>query len=75
METVLLIAVATVTVLMILLAVAGAVVVGLLENRAGTSAPNAVLRGMKAFATALGSMLAIATFVASWIWYLHLRDR
>nr|WP_024126205.1 hypothetical protein [Streptomyces sp. FR1]AHE38823.1 hypothetical protein pFRL3_46c [Streptomyces sp. FR1] len=75
METVLLIAVVTVTAFMILLAAAGAVVVGLLESRAGTRAPHAVLRGMKAFVTALGAMLAIATFIASWIWYLYLRNR
>ncbi|WP_019061399.1 hypothetical protein [Streptomyces prunicolor] len=75
METVLLIAVVTVTALMTLLAVAGAVVVGLLESSAGTSATHAVLRGMKAFAVALGAMLSVATFIAGWIWYLYLRGR
>ncbi|MDX3066396.1 MULTISPECIES: hypothetical protein [Streptomyces] len=75
METVLLIAVIMVTAFMILLAAAGGVVVGLLENRAGADAPKSVLRGMKAFATALGAMLGVATFIAAWIWYLYLRNR
>ncbi|MEV7885206.1 hypothetical protein ACWD3I_25220 [Streptomyces sp. NPDC002817] len=75
METVLLIAVIAATAFMILLAAAAGVVVGLLENRSGTSGTKSVLRGMKAFSTALGTVLAIATFIGAWIWYLYFRGR
>ncbi|WP_327742827.1 hypothetical protein OHO28_51400 [Streptomyces europaeiscabiei] len=59
-----------VTLLMILIAVVSGIVVALLERLDGASAPQLVLRGLKAFGAALGVQLGVATFMGGWVWHL-----